>query len=273
MLRMIVQRRVLAVQPVGSQLQTGAARVSGMVITFVGCGDVFGSGGRLQTCIHVATQDHRILIDCGASSLIGMKRLGIDPGEIGLIMLSHLHGDHFGGIPFLLLDAQFTRRTAPLTIAGPLGTQARVEQAMEVFFPGSSRVQRKFSVDFAEWAPGKPWQWGSIRVTPFEVSHPSGAPPFALRVETEGRTVAYTGDTEWVDSLIPAAQDADLLIAESLFYEKTVKYHLSLAILHRHLDALGARRVILTHMGPEMLAHAGTAGLECAEDGKSLRLE
>jgi ribonuclease BN (tRNA processing enzyme) len=244
-----------------------------MVITFVGSGDAFGSGGRLQTCIHVATQDDRILIDCGASSLIGMKRLGIDPKGIGLILLSHLHGDHFGGIPFLLLDAQFTGRAAPLTIAGPPGTQTRVEQAQEVLFPGSSRVQRKFPVHFAEWAPGKPWQWGAIRVTPFEVSHPSGAPPFALRVEAAGRTVAYTGDTEWVDALIPAAQGADLLIAESLFFDKMVKYHLSLAILRGHLSALDAKRIILTHMGPEMLAHAGTAGLECAEDGSSLRLE
>jgi ribonuclease BN (tRNA processing enzyme) len=61
---------------------------------------------------------------------------------LDIILLSHLHGDHFGGLPFLILDAQFSRRTRPLVIAGPPGVEARVRDAMEVLFPGSSAVQR-----------------------------------------------------------------------------------------------------------------------------------
>ncbi len=246
--------------------------MSRIAITFIGCGDAFGSGGRLQTCIHVQAGGEPFLIDCGTSSLIGMKRLGIDPGSIGQVLLTHLHGDHFGGIPFLLLDGQFNRRTAPLSIAGPPGTQARVEQAQEVLFPGSSRARRNFPVEFTEWAPGRPWRQGPLTVTPFEVSHPSGAPPFALRVEIAGRTLVYTGDTEWVDALVPAAQGADLLIAEALFPDKVVKYHLSLATLRSHVDVLQVKRVILTHMGAEMLAQAAGAGMECAEDGLTVHV-
>ena len=77
-----------------------------MRVQFVGCGDAFGSGGRFNTCFHVETPGGNFLIDCGASSLIGMKKLGIDRNAIDLILLTHFHPDHFGGVPFFILDAQ-----------------------------------------------------------------------------------------------------------------------------------------------------------------------
>lgn len=80
-------------------------------VRFLGSGDAFGSGGRLQTCFLLEGEKAPVLIDCGASALIAMKREGIDPSEIRWIVLSHLPGDHFGGIPFLILDGQFSRRT------------------------------------------------------------------------------------------------------------------------------------------------------------------
>ena len=93
-----------------------------MHFTFLGSGDAFGSGGRFNTCFHVAATEGAFLIDCGASSMIAMRRFGADPNAIGTICLSHLHGDHFGGLPFFLLDARFiSGRCAPLTIAGPQG--------------------------------------------------------------------------------------------------------------------------------------------------------
>lgn len=246
--------------------------MSAITITFVGSGDAFGSGGRLQTCIHVAGGPASFLIDCGASSLIGLKRMGMDPQSVNLVLLSHLHGDHFGGIPFMLLDAQFSRRTAPLTIAGPPGVERRVLDAMEVLFPGSSATPRKFEVRFAEWSAEQPWHFDGLIVRPYPVAHPSGAPPFALRIAMDGKIIAYTGDTEWVETLRSAAQGADLLIAEALFATKVVKYHLSLETLRPHLEAIGAKRVILTHMGPEMLAQVASCGLECAQDGFVVQL-
>ena len=99
-------------------------------VRFLGSGDAFGSGGRFQTCLLLEGANDPLLIDCGASSLIAMKRAGVNPSEIGSIVLTHLHGDHFGGVPFLILDGQFSRRERPLLIAGPPGVRARVEAAM-----------------------------------------------------------------------------------------------------------------------------------------------
>jgi ribonuclease BN (tRNA processing enzyme) len=240
---------------------------AGLRLRFLGSGDAFGSGGRLQTCLCLEGPDGRVLIDCGATALIGMKRAGIDPGSVGCVLLSHLHGDHFGGVPFLVLDGQFGRRESRLVVAGPPGTRERVPAAMEVLFPGSSRADRRFTTDLVELAPGVPTAIGSLTVTGFPVDHASGAPPYALRVECAGRTVAYSGDTEWCEELVAAARGADLFVCEAYTFERRVRYHLDHATLARNLERIGARRVILTHLGPEMLAHRQEAAAECADDG------
>jgi ribonuclease BN (tRNA processing enzyme) len=240
-------------------------------VHFLGTGDAFGSGGRLQSCIGVQTGNLRFLLDCGASGLVSLKRGGVDPAEIGLILLSHLHGDHFGGIPFLILDGQFSRRTRPLLVAGPPGVEARVKEAMEIFFPGSSRVQRKFPVEFAELKERAENVFGEIRVTPFPVVHSSGSPSFALRVGCAGKQIGYSGDTEWTETLIEAASGTDLFISECYLFDKKIHYHLNYQILKEQKEKLGCRRLILTHMGEDVLNHLPSIGdMELAEDGKKI---
>src|SRR6266702_5931577 len=126
-----------------------------VTITFAGSGDAFGSGGRYQACIHLRGPGFGpVLLDCGATSLTALKALGLDPGEVTAVLVSHLHGDHFGGLPFLILDGQFSRRSRPLAIAGPPGTGRRLAEAMECLFPGSSAPSRRFSVEVTELEPG-----------------------------------------------------------------------------------------------------------------------
>ena len=74
-------------------------------VKFLGSGDAFGSGGRLQICILIEAPGTKFLLDCGASALISMKRFGVSSADIDMILITHLHGDHFGGIPFFILDS------------------------------------------------------------------------------------------------------------------------------------------------------------------------
>jgi ribonuclease BN (tRNA processing enzyme) len=238
-----------------------------VALRFLGSGDAFGSGGRFQTCMHLSGAGGAVLIDCGASSLIAMKRDGVDPGDVDVVLLTHLHGDHFGGVPFLILDAQFTRRARPLVIAGPPGVRTRVEATMEALFPGSTAVQRKFAVEFIELAERRTARVGSATVTAFPVVHASGAPPYALRVDYGGRIIAYSGDTEWAESLIEAARGADLFICEAYTFDRQVKFHLDYKTIEAQAERLGARRIILTHMGRDMLAREAEARFERAHDG------
>jgi ribonuclease BN (tRNA processing enzyme) len=236
-------------------------------VRFLGSGDAFGTGGRLQTCLCLEGPEGLALLDCGASALVGAKRAGVDPGRIGWVVLSHLHGDHFGGVPFLVLDGQFSRRERPLVVAGPRGTPARVTQAMEVLFPGSSTAPRWFATELVELVPRVPTAVGPLAVTAFPVEHTSGAPSLALRVEWHGRVVAYSGDTEWCETLVEAGRGADLLVCEAYTFERRIRYHLDHATLATHLGRIGARRVVLTHLGPEMLARRAEAAAPCADDG------
>ncbi|MBN2437881.1 MAG: MBL fold metallo-hydrolase [Deltaproteobacteria bacterium] len=244
-----------------------------MRLRFLGSGDNFGSGGRFQACIHVDTGATRFLMDCGASSLIPMKRAGISTAAIDLILISHLHGDHFGGIPFFILDAQLvSRREAPLVIAGPPGLTQRVREAMEVFYPGSSGVERKFAVRYIEMIEGETTQTGGLTVRPVRVIHGSGDPPYALRIECAGKIIAYSGDTEWTHALLTVADGADLFICESYFFEKQMKNHMNYRTLMAHRAELGCKRIILTHMGNDILNHSDRIELETAYDGMEVIL-
>jgi ribonuclease BN (tRNA processing enzyme) len=246
-----------------------------VAVTFAGSGDAFGSGGRYQACIHLrAPGQAPVLLDCGATSLSALRACGLDPGEISTVLISHLHGDHFGGLPFLILDGQFSRRTSPLTVAGPPGTADRLHQAMETSFPGSSAARRRFGVNVIELAPGSTSAMSGIEVTSWEVDHPSGAPPLALRLGVGGTTIAYTGDTAWTANLAAAADDADLLIAEAYYYDKAIPYHLCYTDLVTHRASLTSRRIVLTHMSADMLARAGEGQLafETARDGLVIQL-
>jgi ribonuclease BN (tRNA processing enzyme) len=244
-----------------------------MQLRFIGCGDALGSGGRANTCFQVTGESINFLIDCGASSLPAMKRLGVARDGIDLILITHFHGDHFGGLPFFLLDAQFTRRTRPLVIAGPQGIETRLAQLMEALFEHSSKTKQRFDLSVVALNPGESRTFGAIKVTPYPVVHgESGGPFFAYRIEAGGRIISYSADTEWTDTLISAARGADLFIAEAYYYDKIVKNHLSLKTLEAHLPEINARRVILTHMSDDMLGRLGQLSHTTASDGMVVEL-
>ena len=244
-----------------------------MQLQFIGCGDALGSGGRSNTCFHVKGHSVNFLIDCGASALPALRRFGVARDAIDLILITHFHGDHFGGLPFLLLDAQFTRRTRPLVIAGPMGIETRLAQVMEALFEHSSKTRQRFELSVVALQPQESRNFGSVKVTPFSVVHgESGGPFLAYRIEAEGRVIAYSADTEWTETLIPAARGADLFIAEAYYYDKIVKNHLSLKTLEARLPEISAKRLILTHMSDDMLGRLHSLPYVTANDGMIVEL-
>jgi len=239
-------------------------------ICFLGSGDAFGSGGRLQSCILIKTAGQKLLVDCGASALTSMARFGVDPNEIDLIVISHLHGDHYGGIPFLINGSQLMfKRERPLRIIGPPGMEKMLVRAMDALFPGSSGRDTRFAVTISEFEAGREIDSGDVKITPFRNYHPQVDNSFALRISSGGKTIAYSSDTEWTDSLLSAARDADVFIAEAYFYEKKVKGHMDYMTLAGNFGKSGARRLVLTHMGKDMLARLDGISCGFAEDGKS----
>lgn len=204
--------------------------------------------------------------------MIALKRLDLDPHSIDAVLVSHLHGDHFGGLPFLVLDQQFARRVRVLHVAGPTGLSDRLHEAMEVLFPGSSTVERRFVVKVHELREQEASRVGPAQVSTVQVVHPSGAPALGLRVNCGGRIIAYSGDTEWSESLVDLSRDADLFICEAYTVARSIKYHMSYAALQKRRAQLGCRRLVLTHVGPDLLAHSPEIEAEIATDGYSIDL-
>jgi ribonuclease BN (tRNA processing enzyme) len=247
-----------------------------MQLTILGSGDAFGSGGRFHTCFRLANMKNTVLIDCGASTSVALRVHNVDPETIDGIILSHLHGDHFGGIPLFLIDAQYmTRRNRPLVIAGPPGSRERINTAVEAFFPGSLAAGWRFPWEVLEIPVGVPTDVLGLNVTTAEVIHNSGAPSTALRVTDGTRTFAYSGDTQWTDALLPIAKGADLFICECFDYDRELNGHLNWKTLSGKIKDFAAKRVMVTHMNPTMLAHLDEprqAGVLIAEDGLKLDL-
>ncbi len=242
-----------------------------LTLRVLGCGDAFCSGGRLQTCFHLQTLEQNLLLDCGTTVLLGLQQQDVDPASIDGILLSHLHGDHFGGVPFFLIHAQFVmKRTRPLTIIGPEGTRDRIFAAIEVLYPDLGDTAWSFPLNVIEIEAGGDETLGDLTISSHLVDHPSGAPSLAFRLESRGKTLAFSGDTRWTEALIDIADGADLLIAECYGFQPNGVPHLDWQTLNARKDHLRAERILLTHMSENMLSRLETlehGRFEFAEDG------
>src|ERR1700677_4555231 len=240
-----------------------------MHLQFVGWGDAFGSGGRFNTCFHLVGKNVNALIDCGATSLVAMNRLGIDRNAITTIFISHFHADHIFGLPFFILEANYvTKRSQPLTIVGPPGLKTRFPEVMECAFPGTGGMELNFDLTLQELKIGTRNDVGGVSVTPFHVVHDDRAGPcLGFRFQAEDKVLAFSGDTEWTNSLIDIGYQADLFICEAYTRDKPIATHMALSLLERHLDKIRPKRLILSHMSDDMLARRAEVPYETAEDG------
>ena len=200
-----------------------------------------------------------MLLDFGPSALVPLRQTlpGLD--SIDQILISHLHGDHFGGLPFFLLDAQFASlRQHSLTIAGPKGLRERIRETIALLFPTIGTIDWNFPLSFTELEPGTEETFGAIKVKIYQVDHPGSSPALAFRLEFEDKILAFSGDTSWTETLIDVAENADLFICECYSYEPNNVQHLDWQTLNMHQASLKAKRILLTHMSQPMLDRVPT---------------
>ncbi len=239
-------------------------------VVFLGTGSTSAPAGRSHSCILVRDGTTTLLMDCGSAALPPVTR-AIDPAKIDAVLVSHLHGDHFGGIPFLLMHQSYAGRTRPLTIAGPAGLERRVRDVAVALYSDFYAHPTPYPVDFLAFGEGERDIAGA-RVTAVPVVHHPSAEPYGLRVRIGGKLIAYTGDAEWSDAIPALADGADLFVCESTTYASRWPGHLSGVELAGHRAELRCARILLTHLGPEAVAHRDQMPYEVAEDGLTIIL-
>ncbi len=248
----------------------------GPLLTFVGSGDAIGTGARNQTCLHLRTEEAAFLIDCGPTSLTGMKQLGLPTHQLDGILLTHAHGDHFAGVPFILLEQVELKRERPFWLMGTEAVLEIVKQWNRLAYGG---LMDKLGFELRWLAieheprsiPGT-----GIMVYPFAMHHQKERLCLGYQIHLpEEKIIAFTGDTAWNDNLELLSRDTDLLICECSFYEpKSDIRHLAYTELFEKRERLRSRHLILTHMGSEMLQKASNGEIEfdTAYDGLTVDL-
>lgn len=254
---------------------------NGMRITLLGSGDAFHGGGRAHSAALLQGEPGpTLLVDCGPTAPLALARAGIPPSQLDAVLVTHLHGDHTGGIPFLFLDALYRHpRTKPLRLLGPLHLASRVEALFRALYLDLAERPRPFAVEWEEIGPGETVTVAGARVTALAADHMRERErALAFRVALgEGerrRLVAFSGDTGPGADLEALADGADLFVCEcALPRGGTGGRHLSVDEIERRRPGWTARRVVLTHLSSESRAEAESiAGVTVGDDGAVFEL-
>ena len=235
-----------------------------MQIAFLGTGNAFVPQ-RDWSCMLV---NGTILLDAGPTLLPNLKRLPANPADIRHIFISHLHGDHCFGLPFLLLDHHFYSRTeTPLTIIGPPGIEDWTRRAMALAFPDVADKGWPRPTRFVEARADETRTEDGLTFTPLRMAH---AEPylqaFGFRVCLSDGILAYSGDTRMTETLYTLVADARAVILEATENDDS-SYHLGRTEITLLLQAAPANcRVFLTHLDSPGSAYWRGMPVTIAED-------
>jgi ribonuclease BN (tRNA processing enzyme) len=241
-------------------------------VIFIGTGDAFCSGGRRNSAILVRENHRTLLLDCGPTTMNGLQALGIDPREIDAVAISHFHGDHAAGTPFLLLHYLYEHpRKAPLDIIGPPGIEDFTLSLSEKLHFHDD-FKRSYPLHFREFERGTKMEAAGFNLLPVPALHHPETRPHMLRVGTDHRSIFFTGDTGWHDALPAHAAGSDLLIAECTLLDEGFEYHLSHSRLQQEQRRFDTARTVLTHLGQRVLDNLDAVKFEVAHDGLLITL-
>jgi ribonuclease BN (tRNA processing enzyme) len=222
-------------------------------LTVIGSGDAFCSGGALHSCNLLEHDGGALMIECGPGVLAGMKRLDIPSDAPDAVLVSHLHGDHFGGIPFLFLEYLFENpRHRPLTILGPPTILERSFALYAALYRELQSFELPFEIHVIELQPGSTTKIAGFDVEAFKVTH--NAEPFSLgyRITGNDGTLLFSGDSAWNEDFVEKSKGADLFLCECCTMEPTVPMHTSYKDLLANRDRLSCGRLVLTHLGADV---------------------
>jgi ribonuclease Z len=242
-------------------------------ITMLGTGAALPDPERGQSAVLVSTNAGKhYLFDCGEGATRQMVRANINPADVGLVFLTHLHHDHISDFPYFVISSWMLNRKGSPILLGPKGTKNFVNHLFEDgayradFMARSAYPVRKENIDAVrpdvrEIAPGVVFEDSDIRITALHVDHLPHeiCECFGVRIEADGKVVAFSGDTKPCAAMVELARDADLLIHECTFPQTFIDHRARSGVgTFSHTSPLGlgliaaeakVKSVVATHFG------------------------
>ena len=131
----------------------------------MGTGNAFAHGKSFQSAHYIEIEGKKILFDCGPAILLAAQHAEVDLSDLEYAFISHLHGDHMSGIPFLLLSYKYVlEREKPLIIIGPRGLENQINQSIEKFVGNFSSTSYLNIANFS-------FEKSNVSTTMIEVNH------------------------------------------------------------------------------------------------------
>ena len=221
----------------------------GMSVTVLGSGTCVPSARRSSPAILIRGEDKLLLLDIGSGTLRRLAETGTSINDIDLIFLSHFHPDHCADlVPFLFASkyAFGEPRNKELHLAGGPGLRDLLNGLQKAF--GRWIAPEGYPFYLHEAKGTIPFGNFSLKTLPLTHSESS----MGLRIESpEGKTIVYSGDTDYCKNIVHLGNNADLLILEcSLPDGMKVEGHLTPSFSGRIARESHGKRLLLTHFYP-----------------------
>jgi ribonuclease Z len=255
-------------------------------VVFLGTGSPIPSPDRCG-CGHVIVAgESNVLVDCGYGSARRLMLAGIIPSQIDTAVFTHMHTDHITDVPDFLNMRWTSGATKPLQVFGPTGTKKMIDgflMALEddirfrtAHHPGKLHPDG-IKVEVTE-VPATPdartfASAAGLTLESFEVDHFPVVPALGYRFRFDGRSAVLSGDTSMCDSLLAAAQGADLLVSDALnpvmfqqftervrairplaasLFDDVPSYHISTPEVAALARDAGVGKLVLSHLLPNL---------------------
>ena len=229
----------------------------------------------------VLAADVPVLVDfyadwCGPCRMVAPLVDEIAHDHIGKMIVAKVDTDRAQGVA-----ARYGIRSIPTLIVFKDGEEVersvgfepqRVRDLVRTMYRGFSERPLPFELRYIEVEPDQPTTICGVELLPFRVPHQETEVSLGLRATVDGRVILYSGDTGWTEDLVTQSQGTDLFICECSYFETRVDYHLDYPRLAANHGRFGCKRLILAHIGREVLAHRHEIELEIASDGMVVEL-
>lgn len=221
--------------------------------------------------------DNKILVDCGNGIVKTLLEQNVDIDQIDTLLITHLHGDHFLDIPFLIMQRNFDTASNELNVYCPAGTTEAVAQLIKIAYADISDwtvLRDKAKVKFIEFnSLDNQEVTEGYFVDSYIVSHGNIRPAYGFTIRHRDKVVGFSGDTAYCDSVERILENSDVAVLDSIFIESTEK-HMGAHDIEK-LAKKYNKKIIPTHMATparEYLREKKLDNVVIARDGQVIKI-